>query len=139
MFKFFESEALNLTTYIVLFLVIPLVLMGHTALTTKTPTRKKLLTNGGLLVLLSILIASLLLTLLDAVGELVGREIEKKALEALKYCVMRLETVDEEEPEEDLPEAMKELVREVNIDIDVSMAEPEDLELPDESDESSKD
>lgn len=50
-------------------MVIPLVLLGHTALTTKTPTRKKLLTNGGLLILLSVLIASLLLTLLDAVGE----------------------------------------------------------------------
>ena len=43
--------------------------MGHTALTTKTPTRKKLLTNGGMLVLLSVLTASLLLTILDEVGE----------------------------------------------------------------------
>lgn len=50
-------------------MVIPLVLMGHTALATKTPTRKKLLTNGGLLILLCVLIASLLLTLLDTVGE----------------------------------------------------------------------
>jgi len=68
-FQFFESEALNFTTYFVLIMVIPLVLMGHTALTTKTPTRKKLLTSGGLLVLLCVLIASLLLSLLDTVGE----------------------------------------------------------------------
>jgi len=50
-------------------MVFPLILMGHTALTTKTPTRKKLLTNGGVLILCCVLIASLLLTLLDTVGE----------------------------------------------------------------------
>lgn len=69
MFQFFESGFLNLATYFVIIMVFPLLLMGHTALTIKTPTRKKLLTNGGWLVLLSVLIASLLLTVLDAVGE----------------------------------------------------------------------
>ncbi|MDW7551435.1 hypothetical protein HUZ36_15975 [Pseudoalteromonas sp. McH1-7] len=65
----FESGALNAAMYAVFTVVIPALLMGHTSISLKTPTRNKLLINGGGLIIYCILIAPLLMTLLDTVGK----------------------------------------------------------------------
>ena len=65
----FKSGALNASMYAILIIIVPAILMAHTAITLKTPTRRKLLSSGGILILYCILIAPLLLALIDLVGD----------------------------------------------------------------------